>query len=60
MDPSPLPGLYWVLQDVDQETGEDLNPTRSRQPVGGEISEMTRNPDRYHSCTMQPLLLNFV
>ena len=36
-----------MLKDVDQDTGEDLNPTRSRQPVGGEVSEMARNPDRY-------------
>ena len=32
---------------MDQETGEDLNPTRSKQPVGGEVStDMARNPDR--------------
>lgn len=36
-----------VLQDVDQETGEDLNPNRRRNLVG-ETNEETsmRNPDR--------------
>ena len=38
---------------MDQETGEDLNPTRSRQNPGGEISEMARNPDRY--CAILPI-----
>lgn len=42
---------------MDQGTGEDLNPTRSRQPVGGEISEMARNPDRY--CTILPTMSLF-
>lgn len=43
------------IKDVDQETGEDLNPTRSRQPVGGEISEMTRNPDRPAGIPVVPV-----
>lgn len=39
--------LLTVLQDVDQETGEDLNPNRRRNLVG-ETNEETsmRNPDR--------------
>ena len=41
---SSVPGL----QDVDQDTGEDLNPTRARHNIGGEVSEMSRNPDRYN------------
>ena len=40
---------------MDQETGEDLNPTGSRQHAGGEISEMARNPDRY--CSILPIKL---
>jgi hypothetical protein len=35
-----------ILQDVDQGTGEDLNPTRMRHNMPGESSTMTRNPDR--------------
>lgn len=36
------------VKDVDQETGEDLNPIMNRVLVGGEIQEGTsaRNPDR--------------
>ncbi|CAB4026893.1 ATP-dependent RNA helicase DHX8-like, partial [Paramuricea clavata] len=34
------------MKDVDQGTGEDLNPTRMRHNMQGESSAMTRNPDR--------------
>ena len=36
-----------LLQDVDQKTGQDLNPKRTRD-IGGEVSDDTaaRNPDR--------------
>ena len=43
---------------MDQESGEDLNPTKSRQNIGGEASDMARNPDRYnlviilHNCVL--------
>lgn len=43
------------IKDVDQDTGEDLNPTRSRQPVGGEVSEMARNPDRPMGIPVVPV-----
>lgn len=32
------------MQEVDQETGKDLNPHRTREIVGGEVD--ARNPDR--------------
>lgn len=35
-----------VLQDVDQVTGEDLNPHRRRFTNSGVVEEMLRNPDR--------------
>lgn len=37
-----------MLQDVNQETGEDLNPSRSRDDMGGEVTDeiQARNPDR--------------
>lgn len=40
-------GLSCFFKDVDQDTGEDLNPNRRRN-VGGEGQEETsmRNPDR--------------
>ena len=40
------------VQDVDQRTGEDLNPTHNRMLIGGEVGESignvsaSRNPDR--------------
>ncbi|XP_046841771.1 ATP-dependent RNA helicase DHX8-like [Xenia sp. Carnegie-2017] len=34
------------IKDVDQSTGEDLNPTRVRANTTGESPAMTRNPDR--------------
>ncbi|XP_028405343.1 ATP-dependent RNA helicase DHX8-like [Dendronephthya gigantea] len=34
------------IKDVDQSTGEDLNPTRMRHNMPGDSSAMTRNPDR--------------
>ena len=34
-------------QDVDQDTGEDLNPSRTRQLGGENVDETAaRNPDR--------------
>lgn len=35
-----------ILQDVDQVTGEDLNPHRRRFANSGVVEEMLRNPDR--------------
>lgn len=35
-----------LLQDVDQVTGEDLNPNRRRVADSGVGEEMLRNPDR--------------
>lgn len=43
------------MKDVDQESGEDLNPTRSRQNVGGEVSDMARNPDRPSGIPVVPV-----
>lgn len=43
------------MKDVDQETGEDLNPTMKRHEVGGDLSEAARNPDR---PLMAPLVKN--
>lgn len=42
-------------QDVDQETGEDINPSQTRSLTGGEVRDETeaRNPDR---PTVQALL----
>ncbi len=35
-------------QDVDQASGEDLNPVVNKMLVGGQVQEDTaRNPDRY-------------
>ena len=39
---------FACLQDVDQSTGEDLNPVVNRMLVGGEVKDSkARNPDRY-------------
>ena len=36
-----------LFQDVDQATGEDLNPVVNRMLVGGEVKDTkARNPDR--------------
>ncbi|XP_048579311.1 ATP-dependent RNA helicase DHX8 isoform X2 [Nematostella vectensis] len=43
------------MKDVDQDTGEDLNPTRSRQPIGGELNDMARNPDRPAGIPVVPV-----
>ncbi|XP_022791850.1 ATP-dependent RNA helicase DHX8-like [Stylophora pistillata] len=43
------------MKDVDQESGEDLNPTRSRQNVGGEVNNMARNPDRPSGIPVVPV-----
>lgn len=40
-----------VLQDVDQDTGEDLNPRRLRD-LGGEDDKEARNPDRPSSMPL--------
>lgn len=42
-----MAGCTCLCQDVDQDTGEDLNPNRRRN-VGGEGQEESamRNPDR--------------
>lgn len=42
-------------QDVDQETGEDLNPNRRRNLDLGTGDEAMRNPDRPLEPTMQEL-----
>ena len=34
------------IKDVDQDTGEDLNPGYGRRVLGGDVSEEPRNPDR--------------
>jgi hypothetical protein len=43
------------FQDVDQETGEDINPSQTRSLKGGDVNDETeaRNPDR---PTVQALL----
>ncbi|RMX42316.1 hypothetical protein pdam_00014654 [Pocillopora damicornis] len=43
------------MKDVDQESGEDLNPTKSRQNIGGEASDMARNPDRPSGIPVVPV-----
>lgn len=40
--------LCYSFQDVDQASGEDLNPVVNRMLVGGEVKDAkARNPDRY-------------
>lgn len=39
-------GLFPFYQDVDQQTGEDLNPNRRRTFDAGVGDEAMRNPDR--------------
>ena len=43
--------LSFSFQDVDQATGEDMNPVVNRMLVGGEVKDAkARNPDRYSCC----------
>lgn len=40
-------GLFCIYKDVDQDTGEDLNPNRRRNMGGdGQEESSMRNPDR--------------
>ena len=41
--------MYIVIpQDVDQHSGEDLNPVVNKMLAGGEVKDAkARNPDRY-------------
>ena len=48
-NPSMFPfHLMPTLQDVDQRTGEDLNPVLNKMLVGGQVQDgsSARNPDR--------------
>ena len=38
--------MVYCVKDVDQTTGEDLNPNVNRMLGGGEVRDQVRNPDR--------------
>ena len=54
MDEYEIQSWFVPLQDVDQETGEDLNPKRSAAPRGENVAEdiAARNPDRPSSMPL--------
>lgn len=43
------------MKDVDQVTGEDLNPGKTKRMIGGEVDE-ARNPDRPTASSFVPVV----